>query len=423
MGVVGLNTDTRYYSPKYLSIKNNLPFWCEPMKASRDPVDKLCPIRKDYFQVPMEWLMDPRKQDELRKLSKAFADAGGRIARGKGAFRLTHTDPDYLKKFRKQLLKTIGLVQVQLGLDEKILTSFVNTALKNEMFALQDLYGLYEKHTGKEPDIDTRSQLISYMVTKTNYQALGRNKGAKRIYVSTSQKEKLQNTALQIIDDALKAGAVDDGEIIKYGYTHEVPELQIIELRTILRNNHCTKLYRDLDKEEYKTKRVEKKDWCAFTEDGKHAKFESVMRGCIGVNNGCEYLATKRLTKFYTQWKKNLDAMFAEFADEKVVVEGKISHWHRQDDIFGRKNAGWSILLFDTIVQRAKETTRKDTRKLWFEVGDKTFERYNKKYSFCKEDIITITGTLRWNAPTHDYRIFNVRSMKLVKKQGETPIG
>ena len=205
---------------------------------------------------------------------------------------------------------------------------------------------------------------------------------------------------------AIKEGAIDDGQIIKYAFMHEVKADVIDDLRKRLTSGSCNS--------------VDKR--CPYKR--KQMRFEEVMKSCCGVKNKCDGLESD-LCHFFDQWHKNVDALYSEFRDKDVVVIGKISSakFIERDS----EKSHYKLLIYDTLVRHKKDASDlskkpKDTRKLWAKIEEEEFNRLNRSESFKINDVVKLEGTVVWNEHFFDYWIVNITEMKVLEKKGDMPI-
>lgn len=219
-------------------------------------------------------------------------------------------------------------------------------------------------------------------------------------------REETAHEVEEIMTAALKDGVIDDGQIIKYAFMHEVKEDVIDDLRKRLISGTCNS--------------VDKK--CPYKR--KQMRFEEVMKSCCGVKAKCDGLESD-LCHFFDQWYKNVEALYSEFRDKDVVVIGKISSakFIERDS---EKNH-YKLLIYDTLVRHKKDASDlskkpKDTRKLWAKIEEEDFNRLNRSESFKINDVVKLEGTVVWNEHFFDYWIVNITEMKVLEKKGEMPI-
>ena len=210
----------------------------------------------------------------------------------------------------------------------------------------------------------------------------------------------------EIITSALKDGVIDDGQIIKYAYLHEIRVEVINELRKRLMSGRCN----SLDKK------------CPYKR--KQMRFEEVMKSCCGVKKNCDGLDSD-MGRYFEQWYKNVESIYSEFRDKEVVIIGKISS-AKFIERESEKNH-YKLLIYDTLIRHKKDANDlsvkpKDTRKIWAKLDEEEFNRMNRSETFKIEDIVKIEGTIVWNDHFFDYWIVGIKDMKVLEKKGEMPI-
>ncbi len=340
----------------------------------RPPKDK---STKGSFSVPANILQEQSGNETVRKLNEEFRDKGGVVrfkSTTKGqSIKLSHPDQEYLDGFRHRLLKELGLLE--------------------------------EEEEGKDdgPGKKTEGGAEGEKPDSADKKKEGHPPPQEEPYIRQSSGD--DQRVIELIEEAVNDGAIDDGQVIKYSYSVKAPDKVIQLLRKKLWSNKC--------------RLVDKK--CRFKR--KQINFEETMKSCTGVRNECEFCDSDLLFLF-PKWKQNVDDMFLEYVDKPVRVRGKISYakYVERDEGYGNH---FKFLIYDTMVNNQgdrKNKKPKETRKLWARLSEDDFNKMNKKQKFMMEDIVDIKGTVVWNEFFYDYWIEDITDMKVHESKGEMPI-
>lgn len=326
------------------------------------------------FTIPFKHLQEHSQDDAVRKLNEEFKSKGGRVSfksTKKGqAVKLSHDEQEYLENFEKRLLKQLGLVEEE-GKEGQA------EGEKKEGEEKGDGEG------GSTPDSKS---------------------GDPPTTSPDKEGPTIDDKVMDLIREALQEGAIDDGQIIKHGYSTNAEEDVIQALRKKLRSGRC-------GKPDIKC-RVRRKQM----------NFEEVMKGCCGLKENCKEQRTK-FCMFFDKWKSNVDEMFSEFTDKEVRVKGKISYYKHIDKDKGAKH--YKLLIYDTFVTNKEDIgtdKAKETRKLWCRIEEEDFNKLNAEGKYNLEDIVEIDGKIIWSDFFYDYWIEDVQAMKVVEKGKGNPI-
>jgi hypothetical protein len=219
-------------------------------------------------------------------------------------------------------------------------------------------------------------------------------------YDSIINKEKVEEEF--VIAEALKNGATDDGQIVKWAYDQNVGTTIISSIKKMLRSMKCRS-----------------KVGCAHKHD--RMSFINVMTSCVSKTSGCSFLQYD-LSRYYDTWKKNRDEQYSDSIGHKVIVEGKIS---KIKEVSRFKNDKFiHIHLFDTKL-RAKDLAKaenvKYTRDLWVEIPKNRMVEFDMSSHFCLEDTIAVTGKIGFHNYFGDYWLGDVAHMETIKRRGGVP--
>jgi hypothetical protein len=203
---------------------------------------------------------------------------------------------------------------------------------------------------------------------------------------------------VSIVEEALKDGAVDDGEIIKFAYTKEMPEPIIKKLKKQLWDNRCRG---PREKCPYKKKKF---------------KFEDLMRAMYGHVEGVQNIDSP-LTRFQDIWTKNIDEMYGVFRDKDVEVTGKISAFK---PIYRKGFEHVKILVYDLKIREQNEPVAKNARKIWVKIDLKDYHALTAGNILRIDDIIKFKGRCVLDPFFHDHWVINLSSIEVVRSgQGE----
>ncbi len=205
-----------------------------------------------------------------------------------------------------------------------------------------------------------------------------------------------------IIADALKNGATDDGQIVKWAYDRGGESILISSIKRLLRSMECSS-----------------KIGCPHKHD--RMNFINVMTSCMGRIGGCSFL-NYDLSPYYDRWKKNRDRQYGDSIGNRVVVEGKISKIKEVSRF--RNDKFIHIHLFDTKL-RTKDAAAagkgRYTRDLWVEIPKNTMVKFDMSCHFCLEDTISVTGIIEFHKYFGDYWLGDVAYMEAVRRRGGAP--
>lgn len=202
---------------------------------------------------------------------------------------------------------------------------------------------------------------------------------------------------MTIIEDALKEGAVDDGEVIRFAYSKEIPEEDIKQLKKLLWDNRCRG----------------EREKCPHGK--KKLRFEDMMKVCSGNVEGWENIDSP-LIRFLDIWKGNMEQMYGEFNGKNVIVKGKISSYK---SVYRKGHEHLKVLVYDTKVKlQDGDDEMKDTRKFWVKITLKEFHKLLGDTKVHLEDIISLKGKCLYDKYFHDYWIVDLTEMKVLEEGG-----
>ncbi len=200
---------------------------------------------------------------------------------------------------------------------------------------------------------------------------------------------------LEIIEEALRSGAVDDGDIIRFAYQKKAPEEKIKKLKKLLWDSRC------------KGARTN----CPHNK--KKFRFEELMKVCSGEVEGWDNIDSPFI-RFLGQWEKNVEKMYGQFQNRTVDVEGKISSFK---PVYRKGHEHLKLLVYDTLVKDAeKGGASKVTRKLWVRIDFKDWNRLTGTTKVHVEDVIKLRGKCVLDTYFHDHWLVEVTSLEVIKE-------
>ncbi|MGA1848747.1 MAG: hypothetical protein ACMUHB_05335 [Thermoplasmatota archaeon] len=200
---------------------------------------------------------------------------------------------------------------------------------------------------------------------------------------------------MSLIEEALKDGAVDDGQIIKFAYSREMDEEKIKKLKKLLWDNRCRG----------------QREKCPHGK--KKLRFEDMMKVCSGKVEGWQNIDSP-FTKFLDLWKGNMEEMYGSFRDRDVEVEGKISSYK---PVYRKGHEHLKILVYDTMVKlEGSDKEPRETRKLWLKLTLKEYHDLMKEDKLNIDDVIRLKGKCIYDKYFYDYWVVEIRSIEITAK-------
>jgi len=233
----------------------------------------------DSITIPAKLLQDSAHKESVRNLNALFQKMGGKVVfktvKGETKVRLVHPNPDFLEDFQIKLYKELGL-EIEEKEDD-------GEERKTKQDA-ETLPGIYQR-TGYAAGED----IPSYVRGERSY---------KR--APTVQKVNLY----PVVKEAVKNGAIDDGQIVKLAADSGMEKKQLNKLRKYLSANSWTgKVH--------------------FEKVGKRITFEDVMRICASDPIKCDMLESP-FKNLAPVWKKTVDKLYGKYKDKNVTIQGQV---------------------------------------------------------------------------------------------------
>lgn len=379
-------------------------------------------MESNNFKVSAELLQKNAAKSSIRDLNAEFQRKGGKVIQKnskKGTvFQLSHPDTQYLEKFRIRLFLELGLID-ESEIPDDMKEEEVKKPRYGDKHKLRRGWNVRSPKEFKEGvyNRDERARFRERNKTPARSDFEGppsRGKPgedgpeASPETVKPEQKpalkppepEKLtaeEEGIVDLVKEALENGAVDDGEIIKYGYKKEIDKSTMKKLKKMLWNNKCYGMREDCP---YKKKKY---------------RLEDMMKACYGKVDGWENLRSpfKHLLDI---WAKNIEEMYEPFRDKKVEVKGKVSSYK---PVYRKGNEHFKILVYDTDIKLAgSDDDFKETRKLWVKVDFETFDELTGEQQVHIDDHIEFSGKCIFDNFFNDYWVIDLDSLDVVKEGG-----
>jgi hypothetical protein len=409
-------------------------------------------MEQKSFKVSAEVLQKNATKASIRDLNAEFQRMGGKVihkaSKHGSVYMLSHPNDEYLEQFRIRLFKDLGLIEDK-GPPKESKQPEAQAPRYGETHRLRKGWNVRSEKEVKEGRFDDPERInpwkdrrreapmdrpASELPTDTGEAGPRRpvprgrpkrkGKGADQIppspeveegegeehsldqdddddevnYKTFEERWGNIDDLISIVEEALKQGAVDDGEIIKFAYTKELPEPIIKKLKKQLWDNRCRG---PRDKCPYKKKKF---------------KFEDLMRAHYGKVDGVQNIDSP-LTRFQEIWTHNIEEMFGPFRDKDVEVTGKISAFK---PIYRKGFEHVKILVYDLKMRVQGESVAKNARKIWIRIDLKDYPGLTKGNTLRIEDIIKFKGRCVLDPFFHDHWIVNLSSIEVVREgQGE----
>ncbi len=383
---------------------------------------------KNNFKISAEILQKNAMKASIRDLNAEFQMKGGKViyktSKNGDTYQLSHMDEEYLEKFRLRLLLELGLIEEKdipkeakeptgppprYGEDHKLRRGW-NVRSPKEF--REGHYNRDEKGARSEGDRyerrDHRDQQQRGHTSRNNYRSGPTRETSPSTYDreheevddSKTFEERWGNVSeyLDLVREALKEGAVDDGEIIKHAYNKKVDKEKIRTLKKILWDNRCRGP---------RTK-------CPHGK--KKFRFEDLMKVCSGKVEGWDKIDSPFI-QFNDLWKENIEKMYGGLEKKIIDVEGKISSYK---PVNRKKHEHLKILVYDTIVTPEGSDEKRDTRKLWIKVTKEEYEKLIDGSAIHVDDLISLKGKCIYDSYFHDHWVIDIVEFKvLTSSDGE----
>ncbi|MFO8051715.1 MAG: hypothetical protein R6V01_08470 [Thermoplasmatota archaeon] len=380
------------------------------------------------FKLSAELLQKNAAKASIRDLNAEFQMKGGsviyKISKKGDIYLLSHPDENYLEEFRIRLFKELGLIEEK-DLPKEAKEPRSEGPRYGDKHALRRGWNVRSPREFREGRYDEGDRRPPEGGPhKTNPERgppRGRGRGDRKGERRTSQgrppagepgptaqmegdniktfRERWPDVDrfMALTESALKEGAVDDGEIIRYAYSKKIPEEDIKKLKKILWDNRCR----------------------GGRENCPHGKkkfrFEDMMKVCSGKVPGWKNIDSPFI-EFLDLWKSNMEEMYGEFKDEKVSVEGKISSYK---PVYRKGHEHIKILVYDTMVKKVDDDKEpKETRKLWIKMGLKEFHDLIGEKKLHLDDIVSFKGKCILDKYFHDYWVMDISEIDIKEEGG-----
>lgn len=372
-------------------------------------------MEQSSFKITADILLKNAAKSSVRDLNAEFQRMGGKVihksSKHGSVYLLSHPDDAYLEQFRIRLFKELGLIEEK-EIPKEVKTEPVQAPRYGETHRLRKGWNVRSEKEIKEgitddavadpwkkkpepkkerkeaePDIEDYDE--------DEPPAEGRTDDEEEPEIKTYEERwgKIDDL-LTIVEEALKAGAVDDGQIIKFAYNKELPEQFIKKLKKQLWDNRCRGL----------------REECPFKK--KKYKFEDLMRLVHGKVEGHERIDSP-LKRFEDLWARNIEEMYGPFRDRDVEVLGKISSFKPQ---YKKGKEHVKLLLYDLRMNVQGDEKVKDARKIWVRIDLKDYHDLTRDITLRIEDIIKLKGKCILDPFFHDHWVVEVNYLDKVRE-------
>ncbi|MEA3559251.1 MAG: hypothetical protein U9R75_08370 [Candidatus Thermoplasmatota archaeon] len=377
------------------------------------------------FKISAEILQKNAAKASVRDLNAEFQMKGGSViyktSKKGDTYLLSHSDDNYLEEFKIRLFVELGLIKEK-DLPKKAEEPKADGPRYGDKHGLRPGWNVRsprEFHEGRYDQGDRRAPEGTPPRDRNGSYRMGRDHDGRSGHDDRSRERRPQKDhpkppvensdnirsfkerwpdvdgIMDLIEESLKSGAVDDGQIIKFGYSRKIPEEDIKKLKKILWDNRC---------------RGEREN-CPHGK--KKLRFEEMMKVCSGKVEGWKNIDSP-FTRFLDLWKANMMKMYGDFADKNVSVEGKVSSYK----IVNRKDHEHvKVLVYDTMVKDQDDDKEpRETRKLWMKITQKEFETVIRDRNIHLEDIVKFKGKCIYDKYFHDYWVVDIQEIDVVKE-------
>jgi len=387
-------------------------------------------MEANSFKVSAELLQKNAAKSSIRDLNAEFQRMGGQVihkASKKGpVFQLSHQDEEYLEKFRVRLLRELGVMEEK-DVPEELREKAAPPPRYGEEHKLRRGWnvrsprefneGVYNQEDRNVGEGDERPRFPRDRPTPDEIGEKRRDirpsdhgrpeysqresirKPTPPVEKPTPAKEPVLSeedlSLLKIAESALKKGAVDDGDIIRFGYEQKLSEGEVKRLKKLLWSNKCRGVRED----------------CPYHK--KKFRFEDLMKACYGKVEGWENLESPFI-QYLDLWSKNIEEMYGRYRDQKVEVSGKISSYK---PVYRKDHEHLKMLIYDTEITILDSGTEPGmTRKLWVKIGLDDFHKLLGDNKLRVDDIIRFKGTCIFDTFFYDYWIIDLTHIEVLKE-------
>ncbi len=360
----------------------------------------------DHFKISAELLQKNATKSSVRDLNAEFQMKGGSVihktAKHGSVFLLSHSDPKYLEEFRIRLFLELGLMK-----PEEVPEEFRKKPAPDPRYGeTHKLRRGWNVRSPREIDqgVDDRPRPQPSYNKGPDQRRDDRHRETTRVKPvqedDPNAKTFLERWGdiddyMEITEKALKEGAVDDGDIIRFAYQSEMDPEKIRNLKKILWDSRCRG----------------PREMCPFGK--KKFRFEGLMKILSGKVEGHERIDSP-FKKFLGLWEKNIKKMYGPFREKKVEVEGKISSYKA---VYRKDNEHLKILVYDTAMRVAEtDDEMSPTRKIWIKIDLKEFEKVCKEQQIHLEDIVRFRGRCIFDKHFNDYWVVDLKDLSVLKE-------
>ncbi len=357
----------------------------------------------DHFKISAELLQKNATKSSVRDLNAEFQMKGGKVihkvSKHGSVFLLSHPDKKYLEEFRIRLFLELDLLKPE-EVPEEFRKRSAPTPRYGETHKLRRGWNVrsprevdqgIDDRPRRQPGFDRGQRRDDRPPHKEK-----REEPAEEVNVK-SFLDRWENidVYMEITEKALKEGAVDDGDIIRFAYQADMEPDKVRNLKKVLWDSRCRG----------------PREKCPFGK--KKFRFEGLMKILSGKVEGYERIDSP-FSKFLPLWEKNIKKMYGPFKEKQVEVEGKISSYKA---VYRKDNEHLKVLVYDTIMRIAgTDDDMKQTRKIWIKIDLKEFEKVCKEQQVHLEDIVRFRGKCIFDNHFNDYWVVDLEELSVIKK-------
>ncbi|MBN1539257.1 MAG: hypothetical protein JW939_03865 [Candidatus Thermoplasmatota archaeon] len=403
-------------------------------------------MEKSSFKVSAEVLQRNAMKSSIRDLNAEFQMKGGLVTPSKkgDTYQLSHPDEVYLEEFRIRLFKELGLLEEKdipkelkgpqappprYG-DHHMLRRGWNVRSQKEIrqgvyddrdrmkaegteyLKMEEGRGRFndrwekgprrDERTGRHPGRDGSRNLPrdapgEFPGPSLGQGAPGTDEEGEDGTKSFEERWGDISSLIEIINEAIDEGAVDDGMIIRYAYNKGVQEEDVRKLKKVLWDNRCRG----------------KREKCPHGK--KKLRFEELMKVCSGKVEGWDRIDSPFI-RFLDRWNANMDKMYGPYRDRIVRVKGKVSSCK---PVHRKGHEHLKVLVYDTLVTDLENGgTPGETRKLWIKITLHDFQNILKDTKVHIDDQISFVGKCIYDKYFHDYWIIDLKEMEVLEEGG-----
>ncbi|MGA1819659.1 MAG: hypothetical protein ACMUHU_01480 [Thermoplasmatota archaeon] len=412
-------------------------------------------MEKGSFKVSAEVLQKNAMKAAIRDLNAEFQMKGGKVTPSKkgDTYQLSHPDEEYLEEFRIRLLKELGLLEEK-DIPKELKGPQAPAPRYGDKHMLRRGWNVRSEKEIKQGIYDRQDRMVPEGTSHLELEKRNTRMNERRDWGPRSEDRDQRpprregrfpprgdrhdrprgpprdrprpepapapgdepededegtksfeerwgdiNDLIQLIEEALKEGAVDDGMIIKYAYNKELPEEDIKKLKKVLWDNRCRG----------------PRDKCPHGK--KKLRFEDLMKVCSGKVEGWERIDSP-FVRFLDLWNRNMETMYGPFVDREVKVEGKISSYK---PVYRKGHEHLKVLVYDTMVtDLGSEREPSETRKLWIKISLREFQELLGEKKIHIDDRISFSGKCIYDKYFHDYWVIDLKEISVLEEgEGE----